>query len=246
MIDIVQQRLIADGIAEAQRQIKDLQDRVRRKSANETLEEVKEILRNLMSLNEITPTQMEIKHHNLPKLLQAIPQMYRLLFEKKHIDFRVIAMTSFLQVSVDNNVFFRIFFNLVCYLGQYADSKAEGGSFIQVEAKPYNENLMAIYIEDNGSYPVGTHDNVFDKPYKKRVSNTIAGVGLGVVQEWVMALRGSIQLVDKLGPGIKCLLLLPSQKNEGCNSRIANAPGFTLPNNANGASGGMLSGSCTK
>ena len=228
MIDIVQQRLIADGIAEAQRQIKDLQDRVRRKSANETLEEVKEILRNLMSLNEITPTQMEIKHYNLPKLLQTIPQMYRVFFEKKHIDFRVVTKTSYLQVSADKQAFFRIFFNLVCYLGQYADGKAEGGSFIQVEAKSYNEHLVAIYIEDNGSYPVGTYDDVFDKPYKKRVSNTIAGIGLSVVQEWVMALRGSIQLVDKLGPGIKCLLLLPSQKNEVFKSKIANAPGFTL------------------
>ncbi len=227
MIDIVQRRLIADGIAEAQRQIKDLQNRMRRKKANETLEEVKEMLRNLMSLNEIVPTPMEIKHHHLPKLLQAIPQMYRLLFEKKYIDFRVAWMPSYLQVSVDKNVFFRIFFNLVCYMGQYADGKAEGGSFIQVEAKPYNEHLVAMYIEDNGNYPLGIHNDVFDKPYPKRVSHTIAGVGLGVVQEWVMALQGSIQLVDKLGPGIKCLLLLPSQKNEDAKSRTANAPGFT-------------------
>ena len=225
MIDIVHQQLINAGIEEARQKIKDLQNRMpKRKKTATILREVDGILLDLVSLHQITPKVLEIKYYSLPTLLDAIPQMYGAFFKKQRLDFKVIPMAS-LQISVDQTAFFRIFFNLIYYMAQYADGQAEEGSFIQVEAKPYNEELVAIYIEDNGRYPAGIHDDVFDGPYSKRVLNTIAGVGLGVVKEWMLALRGSIQLVDKLGAGIKCCLLLPIKKSDVIRKQVpANAP----------------------
>ena len=233
MIDTVHQQLVADGLSEARQRLMEAKKNRKWSKARGTLDEIGDILLNLVSLNKITPKPLEIKHYSLPKLLNSIQQMYAAFFRKQGIAFSVQA-TPELQVAVDEVTFYRIFFNIIYYMGQHIDAEAAESHFIQVEAKPYSDQLVAIYVEDNGAYPANTtQQTVFDTPYDKRVLNTIAGIGLEVVKEWMMALQGSIQLVDKLSQGIKCCLLLPSKKNELPRKRVqANAPNL-LENEVN-------------
>ena len=232
MIDTVHQQLVADGLSEARQRLMEAKKNRKWSKARGTLDEIGDILLNLVSLNKITPKPLDIKHYSLPKLLTSIHQMYRPFFRKQGIAFRIQAAPH-LQVAVDDTTFFRIFFNIIYYMGQHIDVEVKENHFIQVEAKRYDDHLVAIYIEDNGKYPVGVYQTIFDQSYDQRVVNTIGGIGLEAVKEWMTALQGSIQLVDKLSQGIKCCLLLPSKKNELPRKRVqANAPNL-LENEVN-------------
>ena len=233
MIDTVHQQLVADGLEEARQRLMEAKKNRKWSKARGTLDEIGDILLNLVSLNKISPKPLDIKHYSLPKLLASIHQMYKPFFRKQGIAFRIQAAPH-LQVAVDDTTFFRIFFNIIYYMGQHIDAEAAENHFIQVEAKPYSDHLVAIYIEDNGAYPANTtHQTIFDQSYDQRVVNTIGGIGLEAVKEWMMALRGSIQLVDKLSQGIKCCLILPSKKNDFSRKRVqANAPNL-LENEVN-------------
>ncbi|HAS44303.1 MAG TPA: sensor histidine kinase [Microscillaceae bacterium] len=218
IIDTVQQRLIREGLMKARQTLLNLRYKLGEHRKNATLREatfeIEDILENIGNLNVIAATPLETKQFSLRDLVLSIGQMYKPYFRKHHIEFR--PQIENILVQVDKMTFFHIFFNLIHYMGDFVDKKSRTTSFISVEAKPYNEELVAIYIEDNGRYPVDVHQGKqpFDTSYNKRVLDTIAGVGSGVVKEWVIAIKGSIQLVDKLSQGIKCCLLLPGKKND--------------------------------
>lgn len=212
MIEIVQKSLLEEGISEAMAKIKAIKSRVRRKNTRETLDDIQDILLDLKSLQKIEGKSLETKHYSLKELLNAIGQMYAPFFKQQGIDFQ--GYSTNLQVTVDRLVFIRIFFNVIYYMAQHIDVKAKVTPYIKVGGHSYKNDLIAIYVEDNGCYTPDAHQDVFDKPYSKKVRDTIAGTGLGVVKEWMMAIKGSIQVVDKLGPGIKCCLLLPGKKND--------------------------------
>lgn len=213
MIDTIHKDLIAAGLDEARQKLNDAKQTSRWMKVQAALDEIGDILLNLVSLNKIVPTSLEIKHYSLPKLLHFIQQMYAAFFRKQGIAFSVRVAPE-LQVAVDEVTFYRIFFNIIYYMGQHLDKETKESRFIQVEAKHYDDRLVAIYIEDNGRYPVDAHQTIFDQSYDQRVVNTIGGIGLEVVGEWMTALKGSLQLVDKLSQGIKCCLLIPKKLSE--------------------------------
>jgi len=214
MIDTIQQKLTLEGVMGALQKLQSLR-RYALKLRNTTLHhevmELEDILKNIADVNKAPTTSLEIKQWSLRNLMRDIGQMYAPYFSKHQLEFKTQSVKGIL-IDADKMAFFHIFFNLIHYMGSYADTNAQ--SFISVEAKPYNEQFIAIYLEDNGKYPASLHQqSPFEKPYKKRVLDTIAGVGLAVVQEWVLAIKGSIQLVDKLSQGMKCCVLLPGTQN---------------------------------
>lgn len=216
MIDTVQQKLIQEGLQRARQTLFNLRQRLGTHQKNEAFREatyqLEDILENIGNLNVISANSLEIAQFSLRDLIISIGQMYKSYFHKHQIEFR--PRVENIQVQLDKMTFFHIFFNLIHYMGRHADNDSKETSFISVEAAPYNAELIAIYIEDNGNYPVDVYQEgqPFDKPYDKRVLDSISGVGLGVVKEWVLAIKGSIQLVNKLSKGIKCCLLLPGKK----------------------------------
>jgi len=209
MIDTIQRSLMTEGIIQVRTQLKELGKKQKRKNVRVVLEAVDEILLNILSLNQAPSTSLEIKNYHLRELLTNISQMYAPFFRKKQIDFSIGAAA--LQIAVDRTLFDRIFFNMIYYMARHMDMESENSRFIRVEASAYNEELVAIYVEDNGCYPSLDKSQIEGKTYEKKVCNVMAGIGLGAVKEWLTALKGSFQVVDKLGPGIKCCLLIPQR-----------------------------------
>lgn len=215
MIDTVQQNLIAEGIANVKEHLRKIRQRItstrgwnNKKRKAELWQEasaIEDILDNIGELSKVMTKSLEVEKLNLSALVEDIRQMYAPFLEKHSISFHY-QITPQLLVKVDQMTFFHIFFNLIHYMGRHANTEAQ--SFISIEAKPYDNGLVAIYIEDNGNYPTATSPS-FDKSYGSKVLDTLAGVGLGVVKEWATAINGSIQMIDKLSPGIKCCLLVP-------------------------------------
>ena len=216
MIDTIQQKLTLEGVTGALQKLQGLRRwalKLRNTTLHHEVLELEDILKNIADVNKAPTTSLEIKQWSLRDLLRDIGQMYAPYFSKHHIEFKTGSVKGIL-IDADKMAFFHIFFNLIHYMGGYADVGTHTQSFISVEAKPYNGQFIAIYLEDNGRYPASLHQqSPFEKPYKKRVLDTIAGVGLAVVQEWVLAIKGSIQLVDKLSQGMKCCVLLPGTQN---------------------------------
>jgi len=53
------------------------------------------------------------------------------------------------------------------------------------------ENILRIYVEDNGQYLMNETTYSLNKSYDSTVLETLAGVGLSLVKEWMMAMKGS-------------------------------------------------------
>ena len=214
MIDTIQQKLTLEGVMGALQKLHGIRHRAfkfKNSALHQEVMELEDILRNIADVNKASATSLEIRQWSLKELLLDISQMYASFFKKYQIDFKVQSVKGTL-IQADKMAFFHIFFNLIYYMGSYADADAQ--SFISVEAKPYNDQFIAIYLEDNGKYLAILHQkSPLENSYNRRVLDNIAGVGLTVVQEWVLAIKGSIQLVDKLSQGLKCCLLLPGKQS---------------------------------
>lgn len=213
MIDTIQKKLIKRGVADARQRLQKIRQKTMKIHKTDLYLEtvaVENILRSVEDLNGVEATKtLRIEQLNLQELVENVGQMYTPFLKKHHMDFRSYVTTD-LWIKVDKMSFFHIFFNLIYYMVGHVRAD-EQNRFISIEAKAYNEKLIAIYLEDNGVYLSEETAQALSKSYDSTVLETLAGVGLSLVKEWVAALKGSIQLIDKPGPGMKCCLLLPGR-----------------------------------
>lgn len=225
MIDTVHQKLVSDGVREALQQLGSIQQKIlplNDADLHQQAEALEVTLRSIADVNKKPISSLNIKFWRLRNLTDDLRQMYTSYFIKHKIEFKTQGIEDVL-VNTDKMTFFHICFNLIYYMGTYVDVTPNIRSFISLEAKVYNEEFIVIYIEDNGKYPPAVRQKTsFDKPsYSQKVLDSIAGVGLAIVKEWVIALKGSIQMVDKLNQGMKFCLVIPGKQNTLVNEKLS-------------------------
>jgi K+-sensing histidine kinase KdpD len=206
MIDTIQQSLISEGLQEA-RQLMQVMRQKALKIANTDLlkriVELDDMLRNIDDINNISTEALQIETCSLKSLIDTAYQMYHLYFSRK--DIRFSSYVTNLQVKVDKMSFFRMFFSLVHYMGKHAHPDEE--RFISIEAAAYNAQTIAMYIEDNGLYPI-SDPSPFEQSFKRRVTGAISGVGIPAIQQWATSVGGKVYPVDKVDTGLKLCFLL--------------------------------------
>lgn len=212
MIDTIQQQLINEGIQSARQMVQRMKQGIMKLVNTELIQQLvklEDTLNSIDDINNISAKALQIEQFSLKELLDAAYQMYHLYFRRHEISFS--SYVTNLQVKVDKASFFRMFFNLVHYMGQHIHPEED--SFIAIEAAAYNTQTIALYIEDNGVYPT-TETDIFDPSFKHRMVGAISGVGLSAIRQWAESVQGSIHVVDKVGQGLKLCLLLPGNVAE--------------------------------
>jgi two-component system sensor histidine kinase KdpD len=111
-------------------------------------------------------------------------------------------------VRSDKGMLEQIIYNLLVNAGQYSPAKSTIGISANCHA-----NMMELVIEDEGpGFPKEEIKNVFDKFY--RLSNATAGgtgLGLSIVKGFTEALKGNIDLENKIGHGARFSISIPAE-----------------------------------
>jgi K+-sensing histidine kinase KdpD len=211
MIDTVQQQLISEGLQEAKQLMQTMKQKALKLANTDLLKKIVEIedtLRNIDDINNISTEALQVETCSLKTLIDTAYQMYHLYFTRQDINFS--SYVTNLQVKVDKMSFYRMFFTLVHYMGKHAHPNEERS--ISIEAAAYNTKTIALYIEDNGAYPIN-ETNPFEQPFKRRITGAISGVGIPAIQQWATSIGGKVYPVDKPTRGLKLCFLLPGTAN---------------------------------
>lgn len=198
MIDTIQQALITEWVADALQRLRNIQQKT-----FET-KRLEDILQRIWELNKTPVQKVKIERLDFKLFIEGIDQVCTTYLNRQGICFKNYVSDS-LWVKTNRIILFHILFRLIFYMGKHACT-LEDERFISIEARVYNEKLVAIYLEDNGIHPRNAR---YTLPHQTIYSSQVLeGIGLTTIQRWSKVIRGSFQLIDKPSQGIKCCLIL--------------------------------------
>ncbi len=176
---------------------------------NETTHNLAELISNILQISKLDNNQIEAQNESFDlseELVQSILG-YDALLEDKNIDLQ-IDIPENIHIVSDSGLL-RIAFNNIL---SNAIKFTENDGIIEIKALQ-DENRTTISVKDNGcGMDEKSVKHIFDKFYQADRSHATKGNGLGLamVKQIVLLLRGTIEVESALGQGTIFTISLPN------------------------------------
>ncbi|WP_434510457.1 sensor histidine kinase [Desulfitobacterium sp. AusDCA] len=178
---------------------------------NEEINRLVDLSSDLKDLNiaEIGALKIKPLPVNLDHIIDKVINILHPLIKEKELDLQWIPLSQPFNISGDERLLTRLFFNLI----QNAYKYTEYGGTIRIILK-HEPNNIAIFIKDSG---IGIPENdlpfIFERFYRTDKSRAResggSGIGLALVRQIVLVHHGQISVESTVGVGTTFKLTFP-------------------------------------
>ena len=176
----------------------------------EDVDRLSELLDNLLMLaaGDSGRIKPDVESRNLGEYVGAIAEELRILAEERTIDLCID--TGITRVPFDDRILRHGLVNVIHNAIRYSPT----GGTVHVRVADVDGSYAIIEVDDEGSgIPETERELVFQRFYRidKARSRAEGGMGLGLaLAKWAVELHGgTIEFIDKKGPGSRCRITLP-------------------------------------
>ena len=178
---------------------------------NEEIDRLVGLASDLKDLNVAEMGALQVKLHpvNINSVIEKVINSLFLLIQEKGLDLQWNPPASSPEISGDERLLTRLFYNLIHNAYKYTES----GGTIKISILPTKDSLQ-ITIADSGiGIPADEIPLIFERFYrtdKSRARETGgSGIGLALVRQIVLLHRGKITVQSTVGQGTAFAITLP-------------------------------------
>lgn len=168
------------------------------------------LVNQLMDFRKIEVAKMKVKASeiNITEFVTEISNAFKVLANKKQIQFRIDTKDTFLKVWFDPNMMEKILFNILSNAFKYTNDN--GSIIVLIDKDSTNENAI-IKIEDSGiGMTPETVEHAFDLFYQgNEEPNRGTGIGLSLSKALITMHHGEIKIKSEKWKGTTFEIQLP-------------------------------------
>ncbi|MTI33244.1 ATP-binding protein [Xanthovirga aplysinae] len=178
---------------------------------DKSLNSLKTYIHEILDFSRNTRIKLSYQQINFQELLRETLDLLQFIPERGKISINQEIQEEYAFFS-DNYRLKVLLNNLLSNALKYADSEKEK-SYIKIKINTYPENCL-ICIKDNGiGIPKDRQEKIFEMFYRASETSQGAGIGLYIVREVLLKLKGTIEVTSKEGEGSTFILKIPNKKS---------------------------------
>ncbi|MFA9391996.1 MAG: two-component regulator propeller domain-containing protein [Prolixibacteraceae bacterium] len=184
-----------------------------------------QLVNQLMEFRKVEKGKMELMpiESDIIVLTEGLYESFKPMAESKAIDFKIICKQAEIRISVDQEKYEKIIYNLVSNAFKYTEDGGQITVRVDVEEGTHENKVLIIQVSDTGIGIADEHKSrIFERFFQanqKRTQST-GGIGLYLTKALVELHGGTIEFESELGKGSLFKVRLPDN-NENYRSSIS-------------------------